>query len=75
MSAIGDTVEIEVEHRQWFQALDETVRIVVEDDALIQQTFRIEDRLQFLHRLVGILTPLVFHEGRHITTCSVLGLQ
>ena len=74
-AAIGHAGEVVVEYRQRFQTLDKAVGIVVEDHALIQQTLGIEDSLQFLHHLVGLVTPLVFHEGRHVTACAVLCLQ
>ena len=38
MTAIGHAVEIVVKHRQRFEALNEAVGIIVEDNALVQQT-------------------------------------
>ena len=75
MTAIRHTVEIVVEHWQWLQALDEAVGIVVEDDATVQQTVGVEDFLQFLHHLVSLVAPFIFHERCHVATCAVLGLQ
>ena len=75
VTAVGDTVEIVVEDGQGFEALDITVGVVVEDDTLIQQAFRIKNVLQFLHHLVSLVAPLIFHKRSHITACAVLGLQ
>ena len=75
MTTIRHACEVEVEHRQGLQTLDEAVRIIVEDDALIQQSLWIEDSLQLFHHLIGRLAPLVFHKRCHIATCTVLSLQ
>ena len=75
MPAIRHTLEVVVEHRQRLQTLDETVRIIVEDDTLVQQSFGVEDGLQFLHYLISLLPPFVFHERCHIAARTMLCLQ
>ena len=75
VAAVGHFVEMIVQNRQWLQALDETIRVVVEDHALVQQSVGIEDGLQLLHRLIGLVAPFVFHEGSHVAACTMLGLQ
>ena len=75
MAAVGHALEVEVEHGQRLQTLDEAVGIVVEDDALVQKAFWIEDGFQFLHHLIGLVAPLVLHERSHVTASAVLGLQ
>ena len=75
MTAIRHTFKIEVEYRQRLQTLDEALGVIVENHALIQQAFRIEYRLQFLHYLIGRLAPLIFHKRCHIATCTMLSLQ
>ena len=75
VTAVGHFVEVVAEHRQWLQALDETFRVVIEDHALVQQSVGIEDGLQLLHRLVGLVAPFVFHEGSHVASCTMFGLQ
>ena len=74
-TAIRYALEIIVEHGQWFQALDETLGIVVEDNALVQQTVGVEDGLQLLHHLISLVTPFVFHKRRHVATCTMLSLE
>ena len=75
MPAIGHAREVVVEHGQGLQALDEALRIVVEDDSLVQQPVGVENLLQFLHHLVGLLAPLIPDEGCHVTARAVLSLQ
>ena len=75
VTAVGDCIEVEIEDGQGFEALDITVGVVVEDDTLIQQAFRIKNVLQFLHHLVSLVAPLIFHKRSHITACAVFGLQ
>ena len=75
MTAVGHAAEVEVEHGQRLQAFDEAVGVVVEDDTLVQQSFRVEDGLQLLHGLVGLVAPFVFHERCHVASCAMLCLQ
>ena len=75
MASVRHLVKVEIEHGQRFQTFDEAVRIVVKDNALVQQALRVEDSLQLLHHLIGLVTPLILHEGRHIAACAVFGLQ
>ena len=75
MTAIRYSVEIVVQYRQWLQTLDEALRIIIEDNTLIQQALRIEDGFQLLHHLVGLILPLVFHEWCHVTARAMLSLQ
>ena len=75
VTAVGNRIEVVVENGQRFETLDETVGIVVEDDTAVQQAFGIEDILQFLHHLVGLVAPLVLHKRSHIATRAVFGLQ
>ena len=75
MTTVRHTLEVVVEYGQRLQTLDEAVWIVVEDHTLVQQSLWVEDGLQLLHRLIGLLAPLIFHEWCHIAACAVLGLQ
>ena len=75
LSAIGNTCEVIVEHRQRFQALYETVWVIVEDYPLIQQSVRIKDWFQFLHCLIGLVTPFVLYKRCHIPSRTMLCLQ
>ena len=75
VAAVGHFVEMVVQHGQRLQALDETFRVVVEDHALVQQSVGIEDGLQFLHRLIGLVAPFVSYEGSHVATSTMFGLQ
>ena len=75
MTTIRYTCEVIVEHRQRFQALYETVWVVVEYYSLIQQSVRIEDCLQLLHSLISLVTPFVFHKWCHISSSTMLGLK
>ena len=75
MTTIRHLVVIEIEHRQRFQALDEAVWVVVEDDTPIQQSVGVEDGLQFLHHLISLLTPLILHKRCHVPTRSMFSLQ
>ena len=75
MTSVGHAVEVEVEHRQRLQTLDEAVGVVVEDHTLVQQSLGIEDGLQLTHGLVGLVLPFVLHKRCHVATCAVFGLQ
>ena len=75
VSAIRHTLEVVIQLWQRLQALDKAVGIVVEYHTLVQQSVRVENSLQLLHHLVGLLTPLVLHKRCHVATCTVLGLQ
>ena len=75
VTAVGHFVEVVVEHRQWLQALDEAFRVVIEDHTLVQQSVGVEDGLQLLHGLVGLVAPFVLHEGSHVAASAVLCLQ
>ena len=74
---LGGIVELHLhlEFRQGFEALDKAEGIVVEDTAAVEQVLGIEDGLQLLHHLIGLLAPFVFHERRHVATRAVLGFQ
>ena len=75
MTAVRYLVEVEVQHGQRLQTLDEAVRVVVEDDTLVQQALGVEDGLQLTHDFVGLVAPLVLHKRCHVPTCAMLGLQ
>ena len=75
VTTVRHTLEVVVEHGQRLQTLDEAVGIVVEDHTLVQQSLGVENLFQFLHRLVGFVAPLVLHEGGHVPSGAVFGLQ
>ena len=75
MTTIRYAVKVVVQHRQWLETLDEALWVIVEDDALVQQAIRVEYGLQFLHRLVSLLAPLIFHKGSHVAARSMLSFQ
>ena len=74
-AAVGHAVEVVVEHGQRFKALDEALGVVVEDHALVEQSVGVEDGLELLHGLIGLVAPLILHEGSHIAASAVLGLE
>ena len=45
--------------------------VVGEDDARIEQTAGIKQRLDVAHQIGGLLAPFHFHKGRHIATGAV----
>ena len=75
MASVGNTVEIEVEHGQRLEVLDEALGVVVEDNTLVEQALRVEDFLQFAHHLVSLLAPLIFHKRSHVAAGTMLSLQ
>ena len=75
MAAIGHAGKVEIKNRQRLEALDVAIGIIVEDNALVQQSIGIEDSLELLHGLVGLIAPLVLNKRSHISTRTVLGLQ
>ena len=75
VSSIRHTVEVEIQHWQWFQTLDKAIGIIVEDDALVQQAMGVEDGLEFFHHFIGLLAPFILHKRSHIPACSVFSLQ
>ena len=50
-------------------------RVVVDDDAGVEQPLRVEQRLDPPHQRVGFGAPLEFDEGRHVAAGAVLGLE
>ena len=64
-----------LEFGQGLEVLDETLGVVVEDDAGVEQIVRVKNLLQFTHGGKSLLAPLILDKGRHITARAVLGLQ
>ncbi len=51
------------------------VRVVVEDDAGVEQVVRVEQLLDRAHQVGGFLAPFHLDKGRHVAAGAVLGLQ
>ena len=69
------TVRAKWNQRQWFEVLDVTLRIVIEDDTRIQQAFRVKQILDRLHGFVGIIAPFVTNVRSHVSTGTMFCLQ
>ena len=51
------------------------LRVIIEDDAGIQQPLRVKQFFDSLHGLVGIISPFMTDEGSHVTARAVFGFQ
>ena len=61
--------------RQGLEILDEALRIIVEDDARIEQIVRVKNGLELTHGSISLLAPLLLDKRRHIAARAVLSLQ
>ncbi|MNO82540.1 hypothetical protein D3C76_738190 [compost metagenome] len=49
--------------------------VIAEHYVRVEDAGGVEQALELPHQLVGILAPLQFDEGRHVTASAVLGLE
>jgi hypothetical protein len=61
--------------RHGFEVFEVGVRVVVEDDAGVEQVFRVEQLLDVAHQVSGFLAPFHLDKRRHIAASAVFGLQ
>ena len=55
--------------------LDVAFGVVVEYHSRVEQAVGVEELFHGLHHGIGVVAPLVAHEGSHVTARAVLGLQ
>ena len=64
-----------MKHGDGLQMLQIALLVLVEDNAGVQDTLGIQQRLDALHKAESLLSPLVFHKGCHVAAGAVLRLQ
>ena len=62
-------------HRQWFQVLQMTFRIIVEYYARVQPVFRIKELFHRFHNFECLFSPLILHKRSHIPSGSVFRFE
>ena len=63
------------DRRQRLQRLEVHLGVVVEQHARVEDAVGVEQALHALHHGVGLVAPLVAHEGRDVAPGAVLGLE
>ena len=71
----GRTGFVDRNQRQRFEVLDVALRVIIEDNARIEQPFRVEQLLDCLHGFKSCLSPFIFHEGGHVTSGAMFCFQ
>ena len=74
-AAFDALVDRRTRRREGFEVADETVRVVVENNAGIQHIFRVEQLLNRPHRRERLGAPFAFDERRHIPPGSVFRFE
>ena len=71
-AAFHALVDDRIRRRQRLQVLQVRLRIVVEDDAGVEQAGGVENALDFAHEFVGLRAPFQLDERRHVAArpCS-----
>ena len=74
-AALDAAVDDGLGGRHRFEVLQVGLRIVVQNDAGIEQGVRIEQLLDAAHQVSGLFAPLLFHKGRHVAPRAMLGFE
>ena len=61
--------------REWFEIGYVALRVVVENNAWVEDIVRVEEMFYLFHELEGISTPLAFDVWSHVATCAMFGFE
>ena len=63
--------------QQWqrLEVFQVTFRVIVEDDAWIEQSQRVKQAFDLFHEAESLVSPFVAHVGSHVASGAVFGLQ
>ena len=61
--------------RKWFEVGNVTLRVVVENNARVEDIVGVEEMFYLFHELEGISTPLAFDVWSHVATCAMFGFE
>ena len=74
-AALDAAIDQRIGRQHGLEILEVNARVLVENDAGIEQTLRVEQPLDAPHQIGGLLAPFHLDEGRHIAPGTVFGLE